>query len=189
VPHPRAHAVSSDQSACAALAYTQVHARGYRRIGFVSSPRFDRNTGSHFRAGFLRAQDDHAPASAHLRALLLDEAATPAVADQLRRWLARERPDAVITSHPLLAALLGRLGVRVPRDLAVATTSVLDGNFPAGIDQNCQEIGAVALRTLAGLIHQNERGIPVHYRRVLVEGRWVDGASLPPTRRVPAGRK
>jgi LacI family transcriptional regulator len=69
----------------------------------------------------------------------------------------------------------------VPRDLAAATTSMLDGNFDAGVDQNSHEIGQVAMRTLAGLIHQNERGIPRYCRRILVEGRWVDGASLPPT--------
>jgi hypothetical protein len=40
-------------------------------------------------------------------------------------------------------------------------------------------VGRVALATLAGLIHQNERGIPQYCRRVLVEGRWVDGTSLP----------
>jgi len=35
------------------------------------------------------------------------------------------------------------------------------------------------MATLAGLIHQNERGIPQYCRRILVEGRWVDGTSLP----------
>ncbi|MEN9637355.1 MAG: hypothetical protein RL077_5759 [Verrucomicrobiota bacterium] len=104
---------------------------------------------------------------------------SPAAVTALRHWLAREHPDALITTLPTLRALLAKIGVRVPRDLAVATTSVLDGNFPAGIDQNCHEIGAVALRTLAGLIHQNERGVPAVFRRLLVEGRWIDGASLP----------
>lgn len=192
VPHPRAHVVSCDQTECAGLAYAQVHARGYRRIGFVSSPRFDRNTRSNFRAGFLRAQADHAPAAALLQPLLIEEGDTPGNARELERWLHRERPDALVSSHADLAPLLQKLGVRVPRDLAVAATSVLDGKFSAGIDQNCAEIGAVALRTLAGLIHQNELGIPALCRRVVVEGRWVDGASLPvakPDRRQPARYK
>lgn len=58
-------------------------------------------------------------------------------------------PDAVITTHPALRRLFAEIGVRVPDDLAVATTSVLDGDFDAGIDQNCAEIGSVAMRTLA----------------------------------------
>lgn len=179
VPEPRAHAVVCDQSTCATLAYVRVHAHGYRRIGFVSSPQFDRNTSGNFRAGFLREQADLAPPSGRLRPLLLDENPAPALAGQLHTWLARERPDAVITSLPALRGLLAKIGVRVPRDLAVATTSVLDGNFPAGIDQNCHEIGAVALRTLASLIHQNERGVPHYCRRILVEGLWKEGSSLP----------
>lgn len=175
-----AHAVVCDQSECAALAWTRVQGHGFARIGFVSSPRFDRNTRGNFRAGYLRQQADHAAAKARLRPLIIEEDTTAATAAQLGAWLARERPDAIITSHALLPALLTHLGVRVPRDLAVATTSVLDGKFPAGIDQNCHEIGAVALRTLASFIHQNERGLPQTCRRILVEGRWVDGTSLPP---------
>jgi len=53
------------------------------------------------------------------------------------------------------------------------------------VDQNSYETGGVAMRTLAGLIHQNERGIPQYCRRILVEGRWIDGASLPPARTAP----
>ena len=179
LPTPRAHAVVCDQSECGSLAFERVHARGYRRIGFVSSRQFDRNTRGNFRAGFLRSQADLTTSSNRLPPLLIEENLAPATLAALRSWLSSARPDAVITTLPTLRALLAKTGLRVPRDLAVATTSVLDGNFPAGIDQNCREIGAVALRTLAGLIHQNERGVPAVFRRILVEGRWVDSPSLP----------
>jgi hypothetical protein len=69
--------------------------------------------------------------------------------------------------------------LKVPRDIAVAALSLLDGKYDSGVDQNSYEIGRVALSTLASLIHQNERGIPAHCRRILVEGVWVDGKSLP----------
>lgn len=183
LPEPRVHAVVSDQSECAVLAYARVHGHGYRRIGFISSPRFDRNTRGNFRAGYLRHQSDHAAPRACLPPLLLEEDTTAATLARLRDWLDRARPEAVIATHSLLSALLDRLGIRVPRDLAVATTSVLDGKFPAGIDQNCREIGAVALRTLASFIHQNERGLPQTFRRILVEGKWIEGATLPPKAR------
>ena len=42
------------------------------------------------------------------------------------------------------------------------------------VDQNSLETGQVAMRTVAGLIQQNERGIPRFCRRILVEGRWVE---------------
>lgn len=179
VKHPRAHVVSSDQSNCAQLAFDRIRERGYRRIGFVTSRRYDRDTGGHFRAGYLSAQDAAPPSGRPLSALFLAEESTPADHDLLIRWLKKEKPDAVIASHPRLRTLLQKAGVRVPRDLAAAALSVLDGNFDAGVDQNAVEIGQVAVRTLAGLIQQNERGVPEFCRRVLVEGRWIDGPSLP----------
>jgi LacI family transcriptional regulator len=179
VRHPRVHVVTSDQMNCAMMAFERIHERGYRRIGFVSSRNFDRNTGGNFRAGYLSAQDAFAPLKQHLPPLFLEEATTPAAAKALRTWLKNAKPDAVMTTHAGLHALLTQLDIKVPDDLPAAAISVLDGDFDAGVDQNSYEVGLVALRTLASLIHQNERGIPQYCRRILVEGRWVDGKSLP----------
>jgi LacI family transcriptional regulator len=180
VTEPRAHVVTSDQMNCATLAFTRIRERGYRRIGFVTSRQFDRKTGGNFRAGYLAIQDATLPIKEHLEPLILEEKAAMLDERELRPWLKACKPDAIITTDPRVHAMLTDLGCEVPRDLAAATLSVLDGNFDAGVDQNSCEIGGVALRTLAGLIHQNERGIPQYCRRILVEGRWVDGASLPP---------
>lgn len=179
VEHPRAHVVTSDQLNCAKMAFERIRERGYDRIGFVSSRRFDRNTGGNFRAGYLSAQDAFLPLRRQLPPLFLEEESTPADARLLRAWLKRAKPNAVISTHATLHRLLTGFGVRVPADLPVAAVSVLDGKFDAGVDQNSCEVGRVALRTLTGLIHQNERGIPRYCRRILVEGQWIDGTSLP----------
>ncbi len=190
IKEPSAHVVTSDQMHCATLAFLKVREHGYGRIGFVSSRMFDRKTGGNFRAGFLAVQDALLPLAEHLEPLILEE--TDAVLDEraLRPWLRAWKPDAIITTDPRVHGMLTDLGIDVPRDLAAATTSMLDGNFDAGVDQNSHEIGQVAMRTLAGLIHQNERGIPRYGRRILVEGRWVDGGSLPlVTPRMPKRRR
>jgi LacI family transcriptional regulator len=184
VKHPRAHVVTSDQMNCAMLAFERIHERGYQRIGFVSSHYFDRNTGGNFRAGYLSAQDALLPLRRHLPPLYLEEESSPADARLLRAWLKHAAPDAVISTQSQLPGLLAKIGVRIPRDLAVAALSVLDGNCDAGVDQNSYEVGLVAMRTLAGLINQNERGVPQYCRRILVEGRWVDGSSLPLRKKV-----
>ncbi len=170
VVRPRAHVVTSDQARCAMMAYTNVHERGYERIGYVSTKMFERNTAGNFRGGFLSAQDE---------IVLLEEPARSEDKRTLRSWLKQEAPDAVITTAGHFASLLNALGLKVPQDIAVSALSVLDGKFDSGIDQNSFEIGRVALRTLAALIHQNERGIPQYCRRILVEGRWLQGSSLP----------
>lgn len=179
VREPRAHVVTSDQMNCAILACARIVQHGYRRIGFISSERFDRNTGGNFRAGYLSSQDARLPTRSRLSPLFLAEENSPAEAHRLQTWLRRARPEAVLSTNPFLRGLLTRIAVKVPDDLAVAGISVLDGNFDAGVDQNSLEIGRVAMATLAGLIQQNERGLPQYCRRILVEGRWVDGASLP----------
>jgi LacI family transcriptional regulator len=183
VQHPRAHIVTSDQSHCGSLAFGRANEYGYRRIGYVTARRFERNTNGNFRAGFLAAQDAAVPLAQHVPVLTLEteEEANSRAADDrsLRAWLEEHRPDALVTTVSRLHSALPSLGYRVPEDIAVAALSLLDGNFDAGVDQNSREIGRVAMSTLAGFVHQNERGIPQYMRRVLVEGRWVDGSSLP----------
>jgi DNA-binding LacI/PurR family transcriptional regulator len=179
VKEPRTHVVTSDQMSCVGMAFERVHERGYQRIGYVSSRRFDRNTGGNFRAGYLSSQDALLPLRKHLPPLFLEEESTAADARQLRAWLKLSKPDAIITTLSALRGLLDRIGCKIPDDVAVCATSVFDGNFDSGIDQNSSEVGYVAMRTLASLIHQNERGIPRYCRRILVEPRWVDGSSLP----------
>jgi hypothetical protein len=136
----------------------------------------------------LSSQDGVLAPREQLPPLFLEEDFTAADAHRLEQWLKLQRPDAVIATHAKLSNLLAKIDVRVPRDLAVAALSVLDGNFDAGVDQNSVEVGRVAFRTLAGLVHQNERGIPLYCRRVLVEGRWIDGSSVP-LRNKPAPKK
>ena len=74
---------------------------------------------------------------------------------------------------------LKQLNVRIPQDVAVAASTVVDIPVSAGINQNSEEIGRVAVETLISLINSNDRGRPTVPRRILIEGTWVDGASLP----------
>jgi len=176
---PHVHIVTSDQFKGAAMAFERAWGRGYRRIGYVTSHRFDRNTGGNFRAGYFSAQDAHVPLRRHLAPLALSGDHVSADVRLIKSWLRTFKPDALVSAQGNLHRLLDKAGVRVPEDLGVAALSLLDGHFEAGVDQNSVEVGRVALAQLASMIQQNERGVPASCRRVLVEGRWVDGASLP----------
>jgi LacI family transcriptional regulator len=188
VKSPRAHIVTSDQKNCAAMAFHEIWTRGYRRIAYVTAHRFDRNTGGNFRAGYLSAQDELVPLRRHLAPFVLSEESTPGDVRALRQWLRTAKPDAIISALGNLPELLERTQCQVPGNVGVAALSLLDGHFDSGVDQNSLEVGRVAVATLAALIHQNERGIPQYCRRILVEGRWVDGTSLPPRGAVATGR-
>jgi DNA-binding LacI/PurR family transcriptional regulator len=171
--------VTSDQSHCARLAFEKALEHGYKRVGYVSDVRFERNTHGHFREGYLNAQEELVPRGRHLKPLAVGADARRHEGELLA-WLQSEKPDAVVTTLATFRSIAQGLGLRVPQDIAVATTSVLDGNFDTGADQNSEEIGRVAVSTLASLILENQRGVPAYLRRILVEGRWVQGGSLPP---------
>ncbi len=175
----RVHIVTSDQMNCAVMAFERMWDKGYRRIAYITAHPFERNTGGNFRAGYLSAQDARVPLRSHLAPLTLTDLNRAADARMFRKWLRSTRPDAILTAIGHLPELLESSRCRVPEDVGVAALSLLDGHFDAGVDQNSLEVGRVAMATLAALIHQNERGVPQYCRRILVEGRWVDGTSLP----------
>lgn len=172
-----AHTVTSDQSHCSRLCYLKAREYGYSRIGYLSRANFEQNTGGHFHGGFLSAQAQFAQDAQKVESLVLER--DPARdADALAAWFRDQKPDAVISTLPKCWALIERLGMKIPHDLALVATSVRDGDSDAGTDQNSHEIGRVAVSTLAGLILGNERGIPSYQRRILVAGRWVDGKGM-----------
>lgn len=170
-----AHIVAGNHLRCAKLAFSSIRQRGYRRIGYVCHVR----TSSRAKAGFLLAQTT-IPLGEQIPILNLDitKGHDPCAA-KLEEWLQDYKPDAIITELAELRGILERLGVRIPDQLGLAATSVLDGNADAGIDQHSDEIGRAAVETLIELIYANEMGLPRLCREILVDCSWRDGGSLP----------
>lgn len=178
VVQPRAHLVTSDQLTDGMIAFENIWKKGYRRIAYVTT-RDTTTWGTRFSAGFLQGQLK-VNAKARLYPLLLsDNKDFNKDQKQLAAWMRKTRPDAIFTDCPHLRRLLEICGYRVPADVGLSTTSVLDGGVGAGIDQNSREIGKAAVQLLISLINHNERGVPKICREVLIEGSWVDGDTLP----------
>jgi LacI family transcriptional regulator len=172
---PRAHLVTSDQLTDGLIAYENIWKKGYRRIGLVTRPKMR----TWFRAGYLLGEMDWLPPK-HIPPLVLEH--SPNASEQqrsLKSWIRKHKPEAILTDIPELPAWLRISGFKIPQDIALATLSVLDGNADSGIDQNSLEIGRAAVQMLISLINHNESGIPAICRELLIEGRWVDGKSLP----------
>lgn len=172
------HLVTSDHVANAVLAFQRIQARGYRRIGFVTRQAEFVSHGHWFGAGFLAAQQ-LVPPDERLPIFKLDEHATEDPSAGLRDWLDRHRPEAIFTDSAQVADLLAGLGVRVPEDLGLAVTSVLDGCADSGLDQRSEEIGRCGFKLLNAMIHEGERGAPSAQRQMTLAGTWIDGTSLP----------
>ena len=183
---PRFHLVTAAQRANAALALREILARGYKRIGYVGCNR----TGWTFLGGFLQEQITALPKTARLPPCLYDATINDAafatkevetrMTGQFISWFNKWKPDAILTESTFLAPLLENAKLRAPADVAVATLSVGDLPFDAGICQNPEEIGRVSALAVISLLANNERGVPSIQREILVDGTWVDGTSLPP---------
>lgn len=178
----RAHMIGNDQMRSSELAVRQMADAGYRRIGYVGSESHDAATDANFRMGYLRGIEldqrlTWAPPILLGPGQRLESAE---VGQRVVEWIKENAIDALLTSESGLMELCERHGLRVPDDVAIAATSARDGGrVDAGLDQNPVEIGRVAVHTLIESINRREFGEPDYCRRVLVESRWVAGASLP----------
>lgn len=171
---PHAHLVSSDQLTDGVIAFENIWTNGYRRIGLVTSSKMH----TRFGAGFLFSQLKWSP-NTRLPALVVKQERIEEDRKSLKAWLKANRPDAILTDVSEVRDLLASVGCKVPKDVGLATLSILDGNADSGIDQNSEEIGRAAIQLLISLINHNEIGIPKICREVLVEGNWVNGKTLP----------
>ena len=181
---PRVHLVTTDQVANTILSFREMQARGYERIGFFMTEHGPMPHRRHFAYGYLGAQID-LPPKQRLRIFDCPGLDAPGPfcprpdAQRLfERWLQRERPDAIVGDWDI-RPMVERAGYRIPEDIGWAGTSVSAGETHAGIYQNPREVGRVSVNLVTNLIRDNDRGIPAIFRQVLIEGRWVDGTTLP----------
>ncbi len=166
--------VSSAQVTNTILAFEQVQQRGYRRIGFAGQYLRHRL----FSAGYLWAQQA-LPRSRQLKPLFLPDEDSFQRLETIRRWIERQKPDAIICSAPHMFQSLEKLDCRIPDDIGLVSMSRHDNPIDAGINQNAEEIGRTAILSLVSQLNENNYGIPATPKEILVEGRWVDGSMLP----------
>lgn len=171
VKNPRFHVVSSDQLTNGIIACENLQSQGYNRIGLVTGT----TTTVRFAAGYLHHQMQSKSISKFMP-LKLHEKNRDEDKRMLSAWIKKNKPDAIFTDCAHLPNILVEMGVKIPNDVTVATTSILDGNISTGIYQNSEEIGRAAIQLLISLINHGEFGIPNICREVLVEGNWVSGS-------------
>ncbi len=179
--NPRTHLVTADQVANTMPAFEEIQKRGYSRIGFVADEVDLKQCGHLFEGGYLMAQRQVVE-SARLPVFAMNKFSESARKKALAAWLKRTKADAIFTNMAEVPHLLNSMGIRVPEDVALAVTTLLDTSVDAGIDQQPEEIGRVGFLMLNSLINDGTRGVPKIFRQILVEGSWVDGASLPDRR-------
>jgi DNA-binding LacI/PurR family transcriptional regulator len=183
VQNPDTNLVSADHFRGVIMAVKKIHEYGYQRIGLIAGEEYDRRLGGSFTGGYCHAQIalKFQPVLPPLLTNygVRDETGMKKQKDALLKWLKKHRPDAVLTTDAEVPGMISELGYRIPKDIAMAGTTIYDIPIDAGIDQHPEAIGRIAVEMLVKQITVSERGEPVDSCRILVESRWQDGKSLP----------
>ena len=167
---PVAHRVMPHHFANALWLCRNLARDGRRRIGLVISADHDLRS----EHGFSAAVRWHgANEAAHaVPPLVVREGG----AAELRRWFAREQPDAIITNEVGAARDCARsLGQKIGGAVRFAVTSLIGEAHAgiSGIDERAGAIGGAAAEMLAGMIERRVRGRPESPTATLLNGRWV----------------
>jgi LacI family transcriptional regulator len=192
-PHqPLLHNVTNNQCSIIRLAMRRVLAAGYKRIGFVVHRGWDHAVDHNWTAGFL-CEQQHLRQTNRVPAHIFPEyepvdrwfnetnASVLADIKPFEKWLNKYQPDVVISKAAYVYPLFEKLGLKIPRDLSFVNLFLdeTDGSM-AGVHQNHEIVGAVAIEILAGQLQHNKFGLPEVPTTTFVEGNWFDGATCPP---------
>lgn len=170
------------------LAFKKLRQMGYRRIGTVLSKKLAQGHqhGVRWHAGYLAAQYN-IPETDRIPALTNDnpppgakisEIENYALEGQFKQWFLKWKPDALLTIVGREKKWIKSMGLKIPNDIGIACLSLPQDSDFAGVDEKSDVVGAVALELIAAQIGRNEFGIPSHPRAMMIEGRWVPGATL-----------
>lgn len=180
VVEPVTHQVLDDHDAIARMAMGQLHARGYRRIGFVMSRYRNERVGRRWLAAYLASQYD-LPARDRLPPCV-QAVEPPGEFDGpgLVCWIRRQRPDALLGPTPRAMRYLQEQGIVTPRDLGYAALDLApeETGF-AGVLHDAHQVGRAALGQVVAILRNREFGLPEKPGLQLVAGLWRDGPSLP----------
>lgn len=184
---PTLHTVTNDQRLIIQTAVRRVRAAGYRRIGLVMPHWWSEIGNLAWSAGFL-AEQLKFPAEERIPVLFYGtEAVAPIQSDlavpepEFAKWIAEHRPEVIVSYSPFVLPRLKAMGLETPRDVAFVDIFLEnDTGAIAGIRQNCERVGELAVEVLASQLQQHTLGLPSLHTTTLVDGTWCDGASLPP---------
>lgn len=175
---PQLHVVMNHQFRNMKQVVLQLHAKGYRRIGFAMPSHNNERVDHNYLGGFWIAQQDIPGTAARLAPLL----AKSFDRKTFFAWFNRVRPDAIVVAASSVYTVIGWLqerNLRVPANMGLAVASVpYRDQTISGINENVPAIGAHAVETVVGMIHRNERGIPSQPASLLIEGVWSAGKTV-----------
>lgn len=173
---PELSCVLNNQFSTVRTAMQALASLGYQRPALCLHPDLDDILESRFLGGFLAG------------GRLFARARQPAVFDfghgrkaAFHNWVARARPDVILTLHPEIRNWLAAIGRQSPGDIGLVHLDLgpdLDGW--SGMRQHNERVGMTAIDALVGQLHRNEFGLPPFQKTLLIESEWCAGSTTRP---------
>lgn len=174
---PRLHLVTNAQHRSTRIAVRALRARGYRRIGFVTTHMADERTDHNFSSGFWSEQRRF-KANEQVPILTMKGGSSAGEYSELGRWYRKNKPEVILALHSSVYEYMLKLKIDFEEcGYASLSLTAPDGSI-AGIYQNYPLMGRAAVNFLIDMIHANERGIPKERFQLLIEGTWIEGKTI-----------
>lgn len=170
---PNFHFVAPNYFTAVSVAWRSLEALGHRRIGLVlTEESADRVSHRWNAAHFIEQQK--LPAKDRIPTLLVRD--HNRYAEMLNSWMTQHQPDAVLSKFGDAVKCLHAGGWQVPEDISYASLNVEDEpSGTAGINQNREFMGSMALDILHSLIMRNRRGEQPLITGTVINGIWQEG--------------
>lgn len=153
----------------------ELERRGYRRPAALLESVVNERANRAWEAAFLV----HHPLRSQARRLLHAFAAFDP--ETMKAWAERVRPDALIVTKPMFVAPLQAAINDASSEIGYAVLDLLGGSSHlSGIDPVHSMVAANAVDLVVGQLFHNERGVPSEPKKLLFEGRWIEGKTLRP---------
>lgn len=173
IPHIPGDTITSHEFESSQTALMEMSHRGYSRIGFVNVME---EKPSYFEAGVLLFQAG-LKSDSQIPILRLSGEGNPEKdLNDLFLWLQEHRPEAVLSKAPEIKRMIHLLGYQIPKDIALAVSHESMDPSLSGVFFNSEEIGWTAVETL---LYSSESKKNSSVKKILIEGRWTDGHTLP----------
>jgi LacI family transcriptional regulator len=156
--------------------WRELRAHGFTRVGLVTNSDWTKRSDHQCEAAHTFVQARHSTARDHVPTLSLTGAGH---CDQIRAWLRRHRPHAVINGSPEFHAAVRAERLQIPHDVGYVSLDVNE-DIPGatGINPLGEVIGEMALDILNSLLQRGSRGAALNTVGTHVVGAWCEGRTM-----------
>lgn len=181
LPTPSFHVANALHHRTMDIALRMIRKHHYQRIGFAVGIDSDRFAQRILSSRFLLYQNSIPPDERipSLFDLTINRDSSVNL-KAFQKWYQKYRPEVIICLGSYVPTLLKAAGISVPNEVAYVDLclSSEDGE-QAGIFERPKVIAASAVDLVVEQIHTNHRGVPENPKSVGIEGKWVNGKTLP----------